>query len=137
MPALPLIQITIPPFIFSLLTRICGHGTAFTYTKDFVSTYTYTQPGIYRVFVLVDDRAHGRNYHEFTIYVDDPDNPGAYSAPSGGSHPVIDITASSPRIGVAPLTVRFDASRSFDLEGDTFEVFGNFGILLLKKTKKV
>ena len=109
-----------------------GHGGAYAYTENLVSTYTYTEPGIYTVFALADDRAGGRVYNEFTIYVDDPDNPGTYSAPAGGSPPVLDIMATSPRVGTSPLTVNFDASRSFDLEGDTFEVFWHFDNFVFK-----
>ena len=113
-----------------------GHESDYAYTEDFISTYTYTEPGIYTVFALADDRAGGRVYNEFTVYVDDPDNPGTYSAPSGGSPPVLDIMATSPRVGTSPLTVNFDASRSFDLEGDNFEVFWYFYNFAVDKRHK-
>ncbi|MCZ0932735.1 MAG: PKD domain-containing protein [Oligoflexia bacterium] len=100
---------------------------AFTYTEDIVSTHTYTKPGIYQVTPFTSDRGAGERYNEFTVYVDDPNDPGAYKAPAGGSPPVLNLVGTNDFYsGQAPLTVNFDASQSFDLEGDSFEVFWSF-----------
>ena len=105
-----------------------------TYTKDTVSTHTYTEPGIYTVYPFTADRGAGERYNSFTVYVDDPDDPGAYSAPNGGSPPVLNLAnTTSSYAGKAPLTVHFDASESFDLEGDSFEAFWGFEGFSFKK----
>ena len=99
--------------------------------------HTYTAPGMYYVNTYTGDRENSEAYNWFTVYVDDLDNVGTYSAPPGGSPPVLNFKASSsPFVGVAPLTVNFDASQSFDLEGDAFEVFWHFDSLIFKRITK-
>lgn len=111
-------------------------GTPDTYTENTVSTHTYTTPGIYQVEAFARDSTGSEVYNYFSVYVDDPNNLGTYSAPSGGSYPVLDLTASSSIVGQAPLTVNFDASHSFDLEGDDFQVFWDFDGFIFKKLDK-
>ena len=104
-----------------------GDEGAFTFTEDVVSTYTYKKPGIYTVQAFTSDRGAGERFNFFTVYVDDPDNLGTYSTPAGGSPPVLNLVGTGSSFsGQAPLTVNFDASQSFDLEGDSFEVFWMF-----------
>ena len=104
-----------------------GDGNT-AYTKDVVSTHTYTKPGAYEVYAYVADSKEGEKEHLFMVYVDDPNNPGTYTAPAGNTPPVISLANTALNIfaGEAPLTVNFDASESFDLEGDSFEAFWYF-----------
>ena len=120
-----------------------GEDNASRYTSDTVSTHTYTQPGIYQVSVYVRDERYAENgggaenSNNFTVYVDDPNNLGTYSAPAGGSPPVINLKGMRDSFGgKAPLTVEFDASESFDLEGDSFDVFWEFSNVTFRKYEK-
>ena len=100
---------------------------ASAYGKDVVFTHTYTKPGIYTVEAFMRDKRLGERYNYFTVYIDDPDNPGTYKAPAGGSPPIVNLKNSTDNFsGQVPLTITFDASETFDLEGDDFEIFWSF-----------
>ena len=118
-----------------------GNGES-AYGTDTVYTYTYTEPGVYKVEPFLRNEISESNglrtetYNEFLVYVDDPDNPGTHQAPAGGSHPVLNLNAPASFTGKAPLTVNFDASQSFDLEGDDFEVHWDFDGFTFRKYEK-
>ena len=90
-----------------------GEGVIYNNTSP-LQTHTITagNEGMYKVYLAVQDNRESYKEAEATIYV-------GVTVPSGGSAPSI-IESASSTLGTAPLTVNFDASFSFDIDGDTF-----------------
>ena len=102
--------------------EIIGPSSEYEYEGTSV-TQTHTvssgEEGVYKIRLIVDDNDRAYNDTIANIYV-------GIDAPPGGSAPVHVILA-RPTVGTAPLTVNFDASNSFDLEGDNFKAYWHFG----------
>ena len=91
-------------------------------TPTQVHTILATKKGEYEVYLDVVDNQGLIKSSYGTLYV-------GIDVPAGGGAP-LSVYTIKPRVGSFPLTVEFDARSSFDLEGDSFEVywlFGDFG----------
>ena len=82
-------------------------------------TVTAGNEGEYKIRLEVRDNVETYKHGRASVYV-------GVTAPPGGSAPT-GIHFASPAFGTAPLMVNFDASASFDLEGDAIETYWNFG----------
>ena len=82
-------------------------------------TVTAQNLGEYHIRLWLSTDSGWGNGSETSVYV-------GSGNPSYNTVPTL-VHFVGPRVGTAPLTVNFDASSSFDIDGDTFEVFWYFG----------
>ena len=79
-------------------------------------SFTYDTPGNYTVTLIVVDADGLRDTAEVVIFVGDGDN-----------FPPVILCNVSPDSGITPITVLFDATQSFDPDGDELTFFWEFG----------